>query len=264
MRKITIALALAGILACSTSPTGRKQLMLLPESQVSSMGVQAFQQMKTQIPTESDPAINTYVKCVVAPVLKQVGDQARVKDWEVVVFRDESANAFALPGGKIGVHTGLLKVAKTDAQLAAVLGHEVGHVIARHGNERVSEQVAAQGGLTAAGLLSRDNPRAGLIMAALGLGAQLGVLLPHSRTQESEADVIGLKLMAQAGFNPRESVDLWKNMMEAGGGGPPEFLSTHPGGNTRIRNLESQMADVLPLYERATQGAGRTECRKPS
>jgi predicted Zn-dependent protease len=229
------------------------------------MGVQAFDQMKAQTPTENDPKIRNYVLCVAGPITKAVGDRADgVKNWEVVVFKDDTANAFALPGGKIGVHTGLLKVAKTDAQLAAVLGHEVGHVIAKHGNERVSEGLIAQLGMSAAALtISKDNPKSNLIMAALGVGTQLGVLLPHSRTQESEADEIGLGLMAEAGFDPRQSVELWKNMMAAGGGAPPEFLSTHPASESRIRNLESKMGPALQTYQRANAAGRHPSCPQP-
>ncbi len=246
------------LIDCATSPLGRHQLILMPDSQMNSMGTQAFQQMKASSKIEHDAGLNAYVRCVAVPITQAARDQTPVKEWEIVVFRDETANAFALPGGKIGVHTGILKVAKTDAQLAAVLGHEVGHVIARHGNERVSQGVLAQTGMAVAGALAQDSPHRTAILAGLGIGAQFGVLLPFSRKHESEADLIGIDLMARAGFNPRESVDLWRNMtMAAGGSAPPEFMSTHPSNESRISELEAHISEVVPKYEQAV-AQGRT------
>lgn len=260
--KISTSLLLAILIsACATSPEGRSQLILLPDSQMDQMGVQAFTEMKGKIPVERDPSMNTYVKCVAMEVLKESEGYAKKSDWEIVVFKDETANAFALPGGKIGVHTGLLKVAKTQDQLATVLGHEVGHVIARHGNERVSQSVAMEGALVAGSLAVKDNPNRNLILAGLGLGAQFGVLLPWGRTQESEADIIGLKIMARAGFNPQESVELWKNM-SAQGSHPPEWLSTHPSPGNRIDNLQSHMNEALGLSEAAQRSGRKPNCKR--
>ncbi len=263
------ALIFSGVLSlfisgCATSPLGRKQFIALPDSQMNQMGVQSFEQLKTQTPIERDPAINAYVRCVAVPITRVSADGTGVAEWEIVVFKDASANAFALPGGKIGVHTGILSVAKTPAQLAAVLGHEVGHVIARHGNERVSEGLLVQGISTAAAISFKDKAYQPLILAGLGIGAQVGVVLPHSRGHESEADLIGLGLMSDAGFDPRESVDLWKNMGAASGGkAPPEFMSTHPSNSTRISNLTSHIPSALPRYE-AAKAAGRAAvCVKP-
>ena len=226
------------------------------------MGAASFQDMKSKTPVDSDPATNRYVRCIADAITEQSKDQTGVKTWEVVVFKDDTPNAFALPGGKIGVHTGMLKVAKTQSQLAAVIGHEVGHVIARHGAERVSQQLAAQGVLLGASIaVGQDNPNAGLIMAGLGLGAQYGILLPYSRTHESEADVIGLDLMAKSGFDPRQAIELWKNMAaSAGGGEPPEFLSTHPADATRIKNLESKLPPSIEEYQKAQAAGRRPKC----
>lgn len=244
-------LAVLAVSACATSPEGRRQFIIVPEGQMTVMGAEAFQQLKTQQKLNTDPRTNQYVKCIAREITSELGSDEAPDNWEVVVFEDSSPNAFALPGGKIGVHTGMLKVAESPAQLAAVIGHEVGHVLARHGAERVSENFATQGGLAAINLiLSQRGENYDLLMGALGLGAQFGVLLPHSRTQESEADTIGLDLMAKAGFDPRQSVALWRNMEKAGGGQPPEFLSTHPSHGTRIENLQAHMSEAEKLYEK--------------
>ncbi|HLF66383.1 MAG TPA: M48 family metallopeptidase, partial [Gammaproteobacteria bacterium] len=155
--------------------------------------------------------------------------------------------AFALPGGKIGVYTGMLQVATTQDQLAAVIGHEIAHVVAAHSNERISTQAATQMGLTVANSSGVNRN----VQALLGVGAQYGILLPYSRTQESEADVLGLELMARAGFNPEASVQVWKNMAEKYGNQPPEFLLTHPSYNTRMMDLHHDMPQAKVLYEAA-------------
>jgi predicted Zn-dependent protease len=231
---------------------------------MASLGAQSFAEMRKVTPEEKDPRINAYVRCVVDPLLAEVRGKTSVSRWEVVVFRDESANAFALPGGKIGIHTGLLKVAKTDGQLAAVVGHEIGHVMARHGAERVSQQLAASGIQLGVSTALSDSKSRGLILAGLALGAQFGVLLPYSRAHESEADLIGLTLMAQAGFDPRQSVELWKNMGAANSGGPPEFLSTHPSGPTRIESLRSHLGPALEEQARARAQGKTPVCAVPN
>ena len=261
-------------MSCRSAPyTGRKQLSLIPASQLDAMGVQAFNAMLQQQPTTEDPEIVNYIQCVTDPIVKVVREQHKdsPKEWRLAVMKDMTPNAFALPGGNIGVHVGLLKVAKTDEQLATVIGHELGHVLANHSGERVSQNVIAQGGLalTQGFLLSDMSPqKQSLLMAALGLGTQVGVLLPFSRTQESESDIIGLNLMARAGFDPRQSVDLWKNMVaETKGGQPPEFMSTHPAPEARIEKLQESIPAVLSVYERARKELARTpasDCKRPT
>lgn len=258
--KVSLVLLVAALLivACATSPTGRSQFIAVPDGQMSSMGTQAFDQMKKGTPIENDPGWNAYVRCVALPVAKQSGYEGA---WEVVVFKNDEPNAFALPGGKIGVHTGILKVAKTDAQLAAVLGHEVGHVIAKHGSERVSQQMAAQIGMA---LVSASGKVSQTGVALLGAGAQVGILLPFSRTHESEADVIGLDYMSRAGFDPRESVELWRNMMAASGGkAPPQWLSTHPSNQARIDNLNAHMEESMAKYQQALAAGRKPVCQRP-
>jgi predicted Zn-dependent protease len=214
------------LVACATSPLGRKQLALMPESEMRQMGLQAFASIKKETPIDHDAQANAYVDCVANAITREVGG-----NWEVVVFRDDAANAFALPGGKIGVNTGMLKVA---------------HVLAEHSNERVSQQFAVESGLALVQALG--NPRSATgstMMGLLGVGAQYGILLPYSRIQESEADLYGLDIMARAGFDPQQSIDLWVNMEKAGAQGPPEFLSTHPSHNTRIRDLKARIPHAL-------------------
>ena len=263
-----LSLFLVTLFGCATSPTGRTQFVALPDSQMNTMGAQSFDELKKKTPLESSPRINAYVRCIADALLKHSQDQTGVKSWEVAVFRDDSANAFALPGGKIGVHNGLLKVAVTPGQLAAVMGHEIAHVTARHGNERVSQTVATQGGLAVvSALLSGKDSSAEaqkkrtLLFAGLGLGLQFGVLLPFSRSHESEADLIGQDLMANAGFDPAESLELWRNMAKASGGrSPPQFLSTHPSNETRIQDLGNHLTHSRPLYQRALESGIRPQC----
>jgi predicted Zn-dependent protease len=257
IRLFALTATLALLLGCATSPTGRSQLVLMPDSEINQMGLQAFTSIKKETSVERSTVTNRYVQCVAQAITREVGGS-----WEVVVFNDADANAFALPGGKIGVYTGLLKVAENQDQLATVIGHEVAHVLARHSNERVSQQFAVEQGLSLINAIA--NPQSGTgqtLMGLLGVGAQYGVLMPYSRIQESEADILGLDLMAKAGFDPRESTRLWLNMGRAGGGQPPEFLSTHPSGSTRISGLNQHMQVALQLQSRARQQGKRPACK---
>jgi predicted Zn-dependent protease len=248
--------------SCATSPEGRAQLKLIPDDQMDAMGVQSFEQIKQQTPLAKDKNVQQYVVCIADKIIPQVKDNPDPKQWEVLVFEDEQANAFALPGNKIGVYTGLLKYARNQDQLAAVIGHEVGHVIAKHGNERVSSQMATEAGLgiATAVLGSTQNESSDMILAGLGLGVQYGIILPFSRKQESEADLIGLDLMAKSGFNPEESVTLWQNMAAAGLS-PPEFLSTHPSGETRIKQLRERIPQADIAYQNAVSQGQRANCK---
>jgi predicted Zn-dependent protease len=246
------ALALA---ACTTSPLGRRQLHLMSGEQVSTMGVSAFQDIKKDKTQSSDAAQNRYVRCVAAAITGQIRSSDAPKQWEVVVFVTDEPNAFALPGGKIGVNTGILKVARNQDQLATVLGHEVAHVVAEHANERVSQQLLAGALMDAAGQIMDPT-----VVAALGMGAQVGVLLPFSRTQESEADLLGLDLMTGAGFDPRESTRFWQNMEQAGAGGTPEFLSTHPSDQARSAALRERIPQEMPRYDAELAAGHRPKC----
>ena len=249
------------IVACATSPLGRKQFIIVPDSQMDQMGVQAFQELRSTEKVDQNPATNAYVKCIVDPLTQTARSQTPVEKWDVVVFDKADANAFALPGGKIGVYSGIIQVAQTPDALAAVLGHEIGHVIARHGAERVSQQAGSQIGLTALGAIAGDGTHRDVWMGLLGVGVQVGVLLPFSRTQESEADLIGLDLMARAGFDPRQSVELWKRMIAASGGkSQPEWLSTHPASENRIQNLESHMPEAMAKYQQVVNTGKTPHC----
>ncbi len=260
-RIVWLTVTVAAVAACATSPLGRKQFKMMPEGQMAQMGASSFAQMSQQIPQSSDSKVNRYVSCVANGITQQVSGKFAGRTWEVRVFEDDTPNAFALPGGKIGVHTGLLKVAKNQSQLAAVLGHEVAHVLAGHANERISANFATQTAMVLASAASDpNNPSHGQLLAMLGMGAQVGILLPYSRTHESEADLLGLDLMAKAGFDPRESVELWRNMASAGGGQPPEFLSTHPSHRTRIRDLQKRITIAQPLYDLARAAGRAPDC----
>jgi predicted Zn-dependent protease len=255
-RRLALALA-AAALACATSPMGRSQLILVPADEMDSMGAAAYDKMKQEMKTSDDAALARWVQCVSGAVTAQVKGPYAGRHWEVTVFDDPTPNAFALPGGKIGVHSGLMKVARSQDQLAAVLGHEVGHVLANHGAERVSTEFVAQSGLSAIQVLSgAPSPAQQQLLGLLGVGAQVGVLLPFSRAQEAEADEIGLDLMADAGFDPRESVTLWENMTAYGGPEPPELLSTHPANASRMADLRARMPEAT-AREQAAHAQGR-------
>jgi predicted Zn-dependent protease len=238
---LSIALALV---ACQQAPiTGRNQLILVPESQDAQMGLQAYQQIKQEEKVARDPALNQRVQTVGRRIAAVSGHPEW--DWQFTLFENPEPNAFALPGGKVGVYTGLFKVAENDDQLAAVMGHEVGHAIARHGAERMSHGILAQLGGVAVGAATGSQAVVDLYSQA----ATLGVILPYSRGQESEADEIGLMLMAEAGYDPREAVKLWQNFEALGGERPPEFLSTHPSEGTRIERLQELMPQAMAVYE---------------
>jgi len=225
--------------------------MMMPEAQIDQMGLQSFNALKQKKPISHNPRYNQFALCVAQAITREVGGG----NWEVVVFEDASPNAFALPGNKIGVHTGMLKLVKTQGQLAAVIGHEVGHVLAKHSNERASQQMAVQQGM---GIIQQTSlGQSAATLGMLGLGAQYGLLMPFSRTQESEADMIGVDLMAKAGFDPRQSINLWQLMDQATKGRQPiEFMSTHPSDATRIQQLQQHMPQSMALFQQA-QGMGK-------
>lgn len=263
-KRVVMTALLITLAACTVSPTGRKQFILpnYTEGDMGKMGAAAFTDLKKKQPLDNDPKTNAYVSCVAHAILTSLpGDEG--KGWEVEVFKDDTPNAFALPGKKIGVHSGILKVAKNQDQLATVIGHEVGHVQAHHSAERLSQQTAAQGALLVGAIVAgtSNSTEKGLVMGALGAGVTYGVLMPFSRTQESEADMIGLKLMAKAGFNPNESVALWENMAAADDSKTPEFLSTHPSDQTRMSALNRAMSEAEVDAEQARAQGRHPNCK---
>ncbi|HEX3204565.1 MAG TPA: M48 family metallopeptidase [Nitrospiraceae bacterium] len=263
---LLIACLLIPTTACQKNPyTGRYQFLTVPKSYENNLGTQAYQQVLSdpkhkisQDPREVEPVNRVATRIIEAAKQSKYADTAKAFDWQVSAIKeDQTKNAFALPGGKIAVYTGIFPVAKNEAGLAAILGHEVTHALARHGAERMSQGVLAQVGLEAAAIALQTQGfgpgTSQAAMAALGAGAQVGVLLPFSRKHESEADYIGLLLAAQAGYDPREAVHVWERMEAAGGNQPSEFLSTHPSHGTRIKQLQEAMPEALALYEKATK-----------
>lgn len=250
--RLLIVLILLGAVACQTVPiTGRSQLVLVPEGTEVQMGLESYQQILGKSKVSTDARLNEQVTRVGRRIAEATGRSDY--QWEFKVIEDAQVNAFCLPGGKVAVYTGILPVTRDDAGLAAVLGHEVAHAVARHGGERLSQQMAAQGLTLAAtqALLGGSDPAIGqLVGAALGAGVSVGVLMPFSRAQESEADHLGLIYMAEAGYHPSAARDLWVRMGEASKGRQQiEFLSTHPLPATRITQIEGWIPEALKHYK---------------
>lgn len=246
MRRTHIALAAAAVLgaagltACAYNETlGRNQLLLVDDAALAQAAASAWQEALSSGQVSRDAAQNDRVRRVGGRVAQAAGMGGL--NWEYAVFRSDTPNAFVLPGGRMGVTTGLLSLVRNDDQLAAVLGHEVGHITARHAAERYSQTAAAQAGLQIATGVAGDYGRA--VGALGGLGAQLGVLLPFSRQHELEADRLGVDYMARAGYDPREALALWRLMSQQRQTSTPEFASTHPADSTRIAALEAYMRE---------------------
>ncbi|GGA73827.1 Zn-dependent protease [Neiella marina] len=264
---ITLLLSASLLLgACTSTPTGRSQLAFQDSGKMAAMGAQSFEQLKQKEKVSQSKALNEYAQCVSQAIVNEVPPSFGYdpSSWEVVVFESDQVNAFALPGAKIGVYTGLMRVADNQDQLAAVIGHEVAHVLAKHSNERMSTQILTSVGLLAAGVALSDSDNKGIYMAVLGAGAAYGVILPYSRVHESEADYMGQELMAEAGFDPEAAVELWHNMAKASGGKqPPELMSTHPSHQTRISDLTHGLVQFEPIYQQAQASGKRPDCVKP-
>jgi len=229
----------------------------MPDAQIDQMGLQAFDNLKKQKPISTNSKYNQIANCIAGAITQQTGG-----NWEVVVFDDASPNAFALPGNKIGVHTGMLSLVDNQDQLAAVIGHEIGHVLARHSNERASQELAVSQGMSIIQAVSAPQTALGqTALGLLGVGAQYGILMPYSRVHESEADMIGVDLMAKAGFDPRQSIGLWQKMEQASQGPQPlEFMSTHPSHATRIQDLEKHMPQAMGLFQQAQSMGKQPRC----
>ncbi|MEO0997597.1 MAG: M48 family metallopeptidase, partial [Pseudomonadota bacterium] len=225
---------------------------------------QAYEQIKASEPLSTDPVTIDFVACVANAIVNQLEGEGTDLAWELAVIDRPVVNAFVLPGGKIAVYTGILDVAETDDQLAAVLGHEVAHVVARHPMERQAGRRVLGNAVSLGGAVIGGTPIARRSSyTTLQILSQFGLMLPFTRKQESEADVIGVEYMARAGFDPRASVELWKNMREKNENEPPEFMSTHPSSDTRINELVQQYRTALPLYNEAKEAGRNPECVPP-
>lgn len=267
MKKFVILalMTLALMVSCYTNPeTGRRGLMLIPSAQEAELGFSAFAEIKSTTPRTTDQAQQELVEKVgrrISGVVSLPNAQ-----WEYVCFKSEEPNAFCLPGGKIGIYTAILPITKNDAGLAAVMGHEVAHATARHGGERMSEQLLVSlGGLALdVALAEKPEQTRALALTAYGVGTTLGRTLPHSRAQELEADRMGLTYMARAGYDPREAVEFWKRFKNYKGGGSsvPAFLSTHPTDDRRIAQLQNLLPDAIKEFEKSG-GQSSSDSSKP-
>ena len=251
------ALVFAG---CTTVPvTGRHELNFVSSDQEMALGLSSFDQLKKDTPINHDPSINALVQSVGQRIAQVAGKDLPNAKWEFVVFDSQEANAFCLPGGKVGVYSGILPITKTDAGLATVLGHEIGHAVAHHGASRMSQAEVTQAfGQVLDSSVSSSDPRVqSAVSVAYGIGAKVGVELPYSRTQESEADHIGLVYMARAGYDPNEAVLFWQRFagfnQQQGGNNTPTLLRTHPVDAVRIKQLQQWLPEAQ--VESAKSGA---------
>lgn len=258
--RIAAALLLAATLAaCSTTPAGRRQVNFMSTAQEMRLGSDAYDEMLSEEKLITAGPQYQMVQRIgkrIAAAAQELYPDSAAADfrWEfALIDSPQTANAWALPGGKCAVYTGLLPVTQDEASLAAVLGHEVVHAIFSHGAERMSQNMLLQGALVGAAFSLRkmDSDERGMIMAALGAGATVGVMLPFSRSHESEADEYGLYLSALAGYDPQAAIGLWQRMGALGGSRPPEWLSTHPSEETRIERLQAAMPEAVKHYRKA-------------
>ncbi len=258
-----VALIAALIVSCMQTPvTGRSAFVLFDDGEMSQLGTQAFAEIKKENRPSNDARSKAVIDRVVQRIVSNAGPETQGTRWEVLLFDSDEVNAFALPGGKVGVYAGILPVMENEAGVAVVLGHEIGHVVAKHSAQRMSTAALTNLGLGVAGAALSNNENADMIMAGLGLGATVGVALPFSRANEAEADEIGQIYMARAGYDPREAPRLWERMERSSaqhGGGPPALLSTHPPDRARIEALSRDLARALGEYQRSPQlGLGET------
>jgi predicted Zn-dependent protease len=250
-KSLCLVLFSAFLPGCTTVPeTGRKQVNFMTPQAEMQLGFSEFEKMKQGTPISKDAKINE----MVTRVGQRIAAVANLPDaqWEFVVFDSKEANAFCLPGGKVGIYTGILPITKDEAGLATVIGHEVAHAVARHGGERISRAVLTQLGGQALGAATSESKYSAAFQAAYGLGSQVAVELPHSRGQESEADRIGLIYMARAGYDPEAAVGFWQRFGEynaKAGSSTPAFLRTHPTDETRVKQLQQWMPEAKAQYK---------------
>lgn len=257
-----LAIALAALASgCATvNETGRSQLNLVSASEETQLGLTEFQKAKQSTPVSKDAQATAMVQSAGKRIAAVATADLPNAQWEFVLFESQEANAWCLPGGKVGIYTGILPVTKNEAGLATVIGHEVAHASAHHGAERMSQQMAAQaGGSVVNALLSgKSQTTQNLASQAYGLASQVGVLLPYSRKHESEADYIGLLFMARAGYDPAEAVAFWQRFADFnrqhGGDSTPTFLRTHPLDSSRIEALKAKLPEAQAEYLKAKEG----------
>jgi len=259
---VSLMLMVALLVGCATVPlTGRKQLNLVSDTEMMAMSFSQYDQFLNENKLSSNKQQTEMVKrcgkriaAAVEQYMRDNGYSDHIKgfQWEFNLIEDQTPNAWCMPGGKVVFYTGILPYTKTEEGLAVVMGHEIAHAVAKHGNERMSHQMGVQMGGTALSVAIDQKPEEtkALYMAAFGVGSQVGFMLPYSRTHESEADKMGLIFMAMAGYNPQAAVPFWERMAAGGGQKPPEFLSTHPAEATRISNLKAYMPEALKFYKK--------------
>jgi predicted Zn-dependent protease len=248
-RCLVVALLVAG---CASAPyTHRSQLILVSAGEETQLGARAFQEVLSKNKIDARPGVTGPVESVGRRIAR-AADRPDYQ-WQFAVIDDpKQVNAFCLPGGKVAVYTGIFPIAQNTNGLAVVLGHEIAHALARHGAERMTRGLAAQASGAVLGALFGGTPSGNAVLAAYGLGAQVGVLLPFSRTQESEADHIGLILMARAGYDPHGALAFWQRMERAGGSSSPDFLSTHPSHGTREQQIQAWLPEAMRYYAAAS------------
>lgn len=263
MRTVLALVVVILIHSCSSVPlTGRRQLNIIPNSELHAMSFDMYNQIKdTARVIRGTPDAIMVERCgkrIQAAVEKYMAEQNKSElldgfEWEYILIEDDLVNAWCMPGGKVAFYTGILPFTRDETGLAVVMGHEIAHAVARHGNERMSQGMVTQLGAVGLAVALRDKRQEtqALFMGAYGVGAQLGGMLPFSRRHESEADEMGLYFMAMAGYNPQEAPLFWERMQQAGGGGAPEFLSTHPSHNTRVRQLQENMPRALGYFQQS-------------
>lgn len=236
--------------------TGRSQIVDMSREQEAALGLQSYQQILSQSQVVRGGEQVEAIRAIGRRIEQAAAPDDPGFSWEYNLIQSDQANAFALPGGKVAVHTGILPIAENADGLAVIMGHEIAHAIARHGAERMAYQKLTQLGTLAAGVSvsGMDSGQQRMVMAALGAGAKFGVLLPFSRDHESEADYIGLIYLARACFDPREAPKLWQRMGQNAGQTPPEFMSTHPSSSTRVRQFEQWMPEALEIYQQNCRG----------
>jgi predicted Zn-dependent protease len=247
------------LLATAGLVLGGCALPLASYSEIASQGDAEFRKIKAQTPVSTDTARRAYVRCVANAIIRELPEPWSDEDWEIEVFEDEDINAFALPGGHIGVFSGMFKVAENQDQLAALIGHEIAHVTENHALERYNREATTRVGVTGVAIATGTG-QAGFDLA--NMVATLGLSLPFSRGEESEADTVGLQFMAAAGFDPRESVKLWQNMQKKSKLGPPAMLSTHPSSADRIERLIKEFPPTLQLYNEGQAAGKQPRCER--